>query len=149
MESNRDLINLIVGLIVVLASVAGALAQTWRRIRKVGPEEEAAPGPGPDLEVDDGELRADPPPRGRVRELRRRAAPIAATDEEKPGAASQAPIPPAGAEPVPVTASEPAKGRPRLTLDERIFANRRLTFGARLVLAKEILDGPRGRRPRR
>ncbi len=149
MERDSGLINLIVALIVILGSVAGALAQAWQRIRKVGTEGEAAPGPGSDLEGEGGELRARPAPRHGNREPRVRAAPSAATDEEKSGAASEATIPPAGAEPVPVPAPEPAKGRPRLSLDERIFANRRLTFGARLVLAKEILDGPRGRRPRR
>jgi hypothetical protein len=134
---NRDdnIVNVIIGFIVILMSIVGGLSQLFRKLQKPGAEEKELP---------EWEIESEEPaePRPRVRDTRRRAEPVAAALEQEVAET------PATPEPVPEPPVE-LEGRPRVTLDERLFANRRLSIGAKLVLSKEILDGPRWGRTRR
>ncbi len=152
----------------IVATLVGPLLQRWwrRRLQERGEQVEGPEPAEPKLPYEDIVDQVFGPYMNRRRaayEARRAAA---AADEEE--AEEEAPPPPAP-EPVirriqaveepparppalPAAASpsesDPAAERPRLTLEDRLFANARLSAGAKLVLAAEILHPPRSLRGR-
>ena len=93
------------------------------------------PPPLPTVEVDDEEeVWIDDEPSPPPRPLSRKPEPASRVIEEMPA--------PQPADPDLLPPSEWAKPRKAVSLEDRIFNNRRLSTGAKMVLASEILRRP-------
>lgn len=168
-DDSRGIINVIVTVIIIAATVIGPLIERWRR--KKAQERGETPPPEPEpaepkLPYEDvvDEVFGPYMERRKREHEERRAAKEARqrkADEEPEGSVirilEEAPAgPPARPVPEPPPAARPAAreappaaGPRRRSLDEVLFSNRRLSPGAKLVVAAEILGRPKAaRRPR-
>lgn len=194
MDELKGLLNLVLLIVFVAASVLGPVIDRWRKRKELERRAQQPPPATPEGEAEiEAEVGEAPPPakgpslpyeevlhelfgpymerrKREAEEARRRAEAEAAEAEEEVEVVQETPRP----EPVAApsagfvhadTSAPPAPtfvhaetGAPRLptpaagrrgvhrTLDEIVFLNPRLTPGAKLLLASEILGRPRGLR---
>lgn len=127
--------NLVVMVIVALATFVIPAVQRWlqRRAERGG----AAPDSSelyPEFQSDEDESREE-----------QGLPPLVEVDLREPETLAKAPSRRAASpdrEPL-IQPVGPVPRRPRHALEERLFAGRRRSLGARLILAKEILDRPK------
>lgn len=173
MDDLKAFFNIVLLILFVAGSLLGPLIERWRRKKEAerrrlegGPEEEPPPPPAP---AHDGPDRPRLPYEdvledvfGGYIEKRRREAEAARLAAEAEAAEAveeveeETPAPPPEPEPAhkslvsmeevrATKAVEPARTR-RRSLDEALFLNPRLSPGAKLLVASEILGKPRGLR---
>ena len=136
MEREGRETNLVVMVIIALATFLIPVVQRWLRHlaergrAPVGEGADAAEPPDPyaDLRSDEPEVREEESPRSRVEEPEPAKAP---SEREKPP----------DVEPLLQPAGTPR--RPGYLLEERLFAHRRWSPGAKLIIAKELLERPK------
>jgi len=170
----KGLFNLIIVVVVVAATLLGPMIERWRRRQAEQVREksgEPPPPPGPEPGPEPGSGGPTLPYETVIEEVfgpymaRRRAAHAARlaeargegeeAPEEVAAAEEEAPAPPVppdavkGGEGLGVIHAAPAAAvPPRLSLEERLFGDRRLGDAAKLVIAAEILQPPRSLRGR-